>query len=121
MSKGKKIALWVISILLGAMFVFSGLSKLLQLDQVKPMFVHYGYAPWFAVLIGTSEALGGIGLLIPRLAGIAAVGLSIIMAGAAYTHFSHREFGFGVIPVVLLALLIGVAYARLKESSAPGQ
>ncbi len=121
MSKGKKIALWTLSILLGAMFVFSGLSKLLQLDAVKPMFVHYGYAPWFAVLIGASETLGGLGLLIPRLAGIAAIGLSIIMAGAVYTHFSHHEFAHGMIPVVLLLLLVGVAYARFKENSAPGQ
>ncbi len=121
MSKGKKIALWIVSILLAAMFVFSGGIKLLQPGQVKPMFVHYGYAPWFATLIGISEALGGIGLLVPRLAGIAAIGLSIIMAGAVYTHFSHQEFGHGMIPVVLLALLIGIAYARFKEDSAPGQ
>ncbi|SRR6266481_6376725 len=121
MSKGKKIALWTISILLGAMFVFTGLAKLMQLDNAKVMFVHYGYPPWFAVLIGISEVLGGIGLLVPRLAAIAAIGISIIMAGATYTHFTHQQYGYGLIPIVLILLLIMVARMRFKENSALGQ
>lgn len=116
MSKGKKIALWVVSILLTAMFLFSGGSKLLALDKVKPMFVQYGYPAWFAILIGTSETLGALGLLVPRLAGLAAAGLSIIMVGAVYTHFSHNEFTHGLTPLVLLILLIGVCYVRFTEA-----
>jgi DoxX-like family len=64
MSKGLKTVLWVLSILLGAMFVFSGGMKLLKADEAKPMFVHYGYAAWFATFIGVCEALGGLGLLL---------------------------------------------------------
>src|SRR5215471_17442417 len=108
MAKGKSIALWIVSVLLAAMFIFSGASKLLQPATVKPMFVHYGYAPWFATFIGVCEALGGLGLLLPRLAGLAAAGLGIIMAGAVYTHFSHHEFTHGLVPLVLLALLFAV-------------
>ncbi len=33
MSKGKTIALWIVSILLAALFLFAGLSKLLALDK----------------------------------------------------------------------------------------
>ena len=121
MSKGRKIVLWVMSILLGAMFVFSGTIKLLHPEMAKPMFVQYGYAAWFATFIGVSEVLGAIGLLIPRLAGLAASGLAIIMVGAVYTHFSHKEYGHGMIPVVLLLLLIMVAHARFREDSVPGQ
>src|SRR5258708_24958866 len=95
-------AVWIVSIRLAAMFVFSGGIKLLQPGQVKPMFVHYGYAPWFATLIGISEALGGIGLLVPRLAGIAAIGFSIIMSGSVYTHFSHPAFRHAIQPPILL-------------------
>ncbi len=116
MSKGKKIALWVVSILLAAMFVVSGAPKLLQPDKVKPMFVQYGYAAWFATFIGVCEVLGGIGLLVPRLAALAAAGLSIIMAGAVYTHASHQEYSHAGIPLVLLALLIAVGYARFKDA-----
>ena len=114
MSKAKNIVLWIVSILLAAMFLFSGTLKLLKPQEAKPMFVHYGYSAWFATFIGICEVLGGLGLLIPRLAGLAAAGLSIIMIGATYTHFSHHEYRHGMIPLVLLLLLIGVSYARFK-------
>lgn len=118
MSKGKNIALWALSILLAALFLFGGGFGLLHPDTSRSAFVHYGYAPWFATFIGTCEVLGAIGLLIPRPAGLAAAGLSIIMAGAAYTHFSHQEYAHGCIPVVLLALLVWVSYIRFHERTA---
>ena len=114
MSKGQTIALWVLSILLAAMFLLSGAPKLLTPDKVKSMFVHYGYAAWFATFIGSCEVLGAIGLLVPRLAALAAAGLSIIMIGAVYTHLSHQEYTHALIPTVLLALLIAVVYIRVK-------
>ena len=118
MSKGKTIALWVVSILLAAMFLFSGGMKLLHPEQVKPTFVKYGYAAWFATFIGTCEALGALGLLIPRLAALAAAGLAIIMAGAVYTHMSHQEYSHGMIPLVLMVMLVGICITRVQEGKA---
>ncbi len=118
MSKGKTIALWIVSILLAAMYLFAGGSKLLALDKAKPMFVHYGYAPWFATLIGVCETLGGLGLLLPRLAALAAAGLSVIMIGAFFTHATHHEWSNATIPLTLLILLVGVCYARVKQARA---
>jgi uncharacterized membrane protein YphA (DoxX/SURF4 family) len=121
MSKGKTIALWTVSILLAALFLVAGGPKLLQPDKVKPMFVHYGYAAWFATFIGCCEVLGAIGLLIPRLGGLAAAGLSIIMVGAIYTLVSHQEYTHAITPLVVLVLLVAVAYARFgRVSSAAG-
>jgi len=118
MSKAKMIVLWIVSILLAAMFLFSGVFKLLKPDMAKAGFVHYGYAAWFAIFIGVCETLGALGLLMPRLAGLAAAGLAIIMMGATYTHFSHHEYQHGMIPLVLLVLLIGVVYARFRAGRA---
>ena len=119
MSKGMKIALWTVSALLAAMFIFaSGGPKLLMPGMAKPMFVKYGYAAWFATFIGACEVLGGIGLLIPRLAALAAAGLSIIMVGAIYTHVTHQEITHAIAPLVLLVLLAGVGYMRIKEARA---
>ncbi|HEX5433689.1 MAG TPA: DoxX family protein [Candidatus Angelobacter sp.] len=123
MSKGKLIALWVVSGLLAALFLFAGGMKLLMPAQVKPMFVQYGYAAWFATFIGVCETLGGIGLLIPRLAALAAGCLSVIMVGAFYTLASHHEYNQVATPLVVLVLLIVVCYARVKAArgSAPAR
>jgi putative oxidoreductase len=116
MAKGKKIALWIVSILVAAIFAFAGLPKLLMPEKVKPMFVQYGYAPWFATVIGICEVLGAIGLLVPRVAAFAAAGLSIIMVGAFFTLATHHELMQAIVPLVVLALLITVGYARFKEA-----
>lgn len=116
MSKGKKIALWIVSILLGALFIFSGSAKLfLQPVEVRAAFVHYGYAAWFGTFIGVCELLGGIGLLIPRLAALAAGGLSIIMVGAFFTHVVHHEYSHSLGPLILLTLLVLTIYMRVRE------
>jgi putative oxidoreductase len=112
MSKGLKTALWVVSILLTALFVFAGLSKLLTPEKMLSQWV---YARWFLTFIGVCETLGGIGLLIPRLAALAAAGLSCIMVGAIYTLVSHHLYKELPVPIVTLALLIGVVSMRRRE------
>lgn len=116
MSKGKKIALWIVSILLAALFLFAGLSKLLAPEKAKQMFAQMGYAGWFAMFIGICETLGGIGLLIPRLAGLAAAGLSIIMVGAVYTVVANHQPGQSPVPLITMVLLIWVSYTRFKNT-----
>jgi uncharacterized membrane protein YphA (DoxX/SURF4 family) len=118
MSKGKKIALWTVSILLCALFLFAGIPKLLQPAKIGPMFVQYGYAAWFATFIGICEVLGAIGLLVQRVAALAAAGLSIIMVGAVYTLVSHHEAKQAITPLVVFVLLIMVSYTRFLEAKA---
>src|SRR6185437_10895813 len=95
MSKGKTITLWILSGLLAALFLFAGGFKLVKPEMAKAGFVQMGYAAWFAIFIGVCEVLGGIGVLIPRVAGLAAACLSVIMAGAVYTVVSHHLPGGG--------------------------
>src|SRR5438105_5287102 len=115
MSKGKEIALWIVTGLLAALFLFAATPKLLTPEKIRPMFTQFGYAAWFLTFIGCSEALGAIGLLIPRVAAFAAAGLSIIMVGALYTTASHHMYKESITPVIVFALLIWVANTRIKE------
>ncbi|MGZ4840873.1 MAG: DoxX family protein [Candidatus Angelobacter sp.] len=115
MSRGQKIAMWVVSILLAALFLFAGLPKLLTPAKILSQWV---YAPWFLTFIGVCETLGAIGLLIPRLAALAAAGLSIIMVGAVYTLVRHHLMKELPVPIVVFILLLGVAYMRRKEATA---
>jgi uncharacterized membrane protein YphA (DoxX/SURF4 family) len=118
-SKGKTITLWILSGLVAALFLFAGGTKLLMADQIKPMFVKLGYAAWFATFIGVCEVLGGIGVLIPRLAGLAAACLSVIMVGAVYTVLSMHEYGQAVVPAVTFLVLIFISYTRFTSGRVP--
>jgi uncharacterized membrane protein YphA (DoxX/SURF4 family) len=115
MSKGKSIALWIVSGLVAALFLFAGGFKLLKPEMAKTGFVQMGYAAWFAIFIGVCEVLGGIGVLIPRLAGLAAACLSVIMVGAVYTVVSHHMYKDAAVPAITLLLLIFVAYTRFTS------
>lgn len=103
MSKGKNIVSWVLAAVLGAMFLLAGAGKLG--GGATEMFTGWGYPAWFATLIGISEVLGGIGLLIPRTRRLAIMGLTVIMLGAAYTHVANGEAVEVVRPLGFLAAL----------------
>jgi len=114
MSKGQKIVMWIVSILLACLFLSAGLPKLLTPAKILAEWV---YAPWFLTFIGACETLGAIGLLIPRLAALAAAGLSVIMIGAVYTLVTHHMNKELPIPILVFFLLILVIFLRRKESS----
>jgi uncharacterized membrane protein YphA (DoxX/SURF4 family) len=112
MSKGQKIVMWIISGLLTALFLFAGLPKLLMPAKMLSEWV---YAPWFLTVVGVCETLGAIGLLIPRLAALAAAGLSVIMIGAVYTLVTHHLGKQLPIPILVFILLMLVIFLRRKE------
>src|SRR5213083_2473914 len=76
------IGLWVLQVLLGLMFVVgSGAPKLVGESYAVQIFDDLG-APWLRFVVGVLEVAGGIALLIPRLAGLAAACLVALMVGA---------------------------------------
>ena len=88
MSKGQKIAMWVVSGLLTALFLFAGLPKLLTPAKMLSQWV---YAPWFLTFVGVCETLGAIGLMIPHVQnGWKAIALS---AGARQELFVSTPWG----------------------------
>lgn len=117
MSKGQKIAMWIISGLLTALFLLAGLPKLLTPAKMLPQ---WPYAPWFLTFIGVCETLGAIGLLIPRVAALAAAGLCGIMIGVFYTLVTHHMTKDLPVPIVAFILLIVVIFLRRKESRSAG-
>jgi putative oxidoreductase len=115
MSRGQKIAMWIVSGLLAALFLFAGLPKLLTPAKMLSQWV---YAPWFLTVVGVCETLGAIGLLIPRVAALAAAGLCGIMIGAVYTLVAHHIYNQLPIPIVVFILLVVVIFLRRKEAAA---
>lgn len=76
-------ALWVLQILLGVFFVVaSAAPKFLGDPYAVAIFTEIGTGQWFRYVVGAIELAGGIGLMVPRLVGPAAVGLMALMVGA---------------------------------------
>ena len=113
--KTTNIIAWVISGLLGALYLLSGTPKILQQEGVIQMFADWGYPVWFAITIGILEVTGGILLFIRPVAMYSGLMLVVLMLGAAYTHISNGE-GLEVIrPIIFIVLLGIVIFIRRKN------
>lgn len=106
--------LWALQGILGVFFIVASAGpKLLGEASTVQIFDDMGAAPWFRYFIGLVELAGGIGLLVPRLAGLAAAGLALLMVGAAITQAFILHGGALVItPLVLFVLFVFIAWGR---------
>ncbi|MCC8244049.1 DoxX family protein [Saccharothrix luteola] len=105
------IALWALQVLLAAYFVYSGVSLLG--DDFVGKFDKIGFGQWLRYVTGVLELAGALGLLVPRLCGLAAAGLVGVMAGAVATELVILGDPDGaVLPAVLLGLAAVVAFGR---------
>ena len=117
------IVLWIIQVLLAALFLFAGGMKL-----VLPIEVLTSMGPpnqvqlpgLFIKFIGVCEVLGALGLILPGLFRIktwltplAAAGLVIIMIGAVAVSLK-LGVGAALLPFAVGLLLAFVAYGRLR-------
>jgi putative oxidoreductase len=58
------------------MFVLAGLAKVLGDGAMVEMFATISAGQWFRYVVGALEIAGAVGVLIPRLSGLAALGWS---------------------------------------------
>jgi len=113
------VLLWIIQILLAALFLFAGVLKLiLPLDKLTGPVAVPGL---FLRFIGLCETLGGLGLILPGLLRIrtgltplAAAGLVIIMVGATVLNLRTGDLVTTTLTIVVGLLAALVAYARWK-------
>jgi putative oxidoreductase len=100
---------WILQILLGLAFIAAGFNKLRDLPATIGMFANLGLPATLAYVVSGAELVGGIGLLIPRLTRISALGLIIIMLGAVFMHATKIPGGLvSGVPAIVLLLLLGV-------------
>ena len=104
--KVKTITVWVVQVLLAALFVMQAVMKLSAMPGWVDRFSRWGYPDNFYLLIGVLEGLGAVGLVIPKLSSYSAGVLFVIMIGATVTHLSHGEPAIATIVFGLLLSLI---------------
>jgi putative oxidoreductase len=110
---------WTLQVLLALAFVGgSGLPKLIGESYAVQIFDDLGTGQWLRIVIGLLEVAGGIGLLVPRLAGLAATCLVALMVGATGAQLFFLHEGFWYTPVIFGLLLAVVAWMRRAEITA---
>lgn len=111
------IAVWIVSGLLAALYLFAGGSKTFTPAAKIPQQFPFVETTGLRVLriIGGLEILGAIGLILPRLTGIApvisgvaAAGLALLQVGAIIVHIRRGESKGLPMNVLLLALAVFV-------------
>jgi uncharacterized membrane protein YphA (DoxX/SURF4 family) len=121
------LVLWIVAIVLAAIFVASGLMKQL-VPKDKLVTSGQGWAQDFSPtnirLIGLAEILGAIGLVLPAavhiapiLVPLAAVGLALVMAGAVVVNARRKDGATIAVNLVLIALAVFVAWGRFGPYS----
>jgi putative oxidoreductase len=106
--------LWAAQIVLAAFFAFAAVPKLagvLRSDDVRPD----RSGQWLRYLVGTAELAGAAGLVIPRLAGLAAAGLAADMAGASVINAAVLHSAAIAMTVPLCAVFTLIAASKRAQ------
>ena len=121
------IALWIIQVLLAALFLFAGGTKVfLPADVLMKMgSPNQVQLPMLLLrFIGVCELLGGLGLILPGifrirqgLTPLAAAGLTILMVGATVITIMGDGVGAAVVPALTTLLCAFVAYGRSRSTA----
>jgi uncharacterized membrane protein YphA (DoxX/SURF4 family) len=101
-----------LQVLVAAIFLFSGLNKLLGEAQTVAGFEEIGLGDWFRHLIGAVEVAGAVGVLIPILSGLAAACFSALMVGAVITQATVFDGEMVVVPAVVFVVVAIIAWGR---------
>jgi ubiquinone/menaquinone biosynthesis C-methylase UbiE/uncharacterized membrane protein YphA (DoxX/SURF4 family) len=108
--RARRVATWAARGLLIALFLPSGVAKLVGQADAVETFERLGPGQWLRVLVGILEVVGAIGLVATPVAALAALGLAVVMAGAVLAHLV--VLGPSAIPaLVALALCLFVAWS----------
>lgn len=86
----RRIAGWVLTVLLAALFIASATGKLSAAPPVVEMFAKWGLTDQ-RVLIGTGELVSAVVLLVPITHILGVLLLSAYLGGAILVHMAHAE------------------------------
>ena len=126
------LTLWIVTGLLAVAYLIGGGGKLIMpKEKIAALTPSARWVEDFSAggvkAIGALEVLGAVGLIPPALLDIApvlvplaALGLALIMTGAAIVTFRRQEFKHVLVNLTYLALIAFVAWGRLGHESFTG-
>jgi putative oxidoreductase len=110
-SRSMTIVLWILRILMAALFLFASYMKLSGNPMMVDEFNTIGLGQWFRHLTGALELAGGLAILVPSVSVFAALVLLAVDAGAFVTQIAVLH-GDWIHTVVIGAILAAVIYLQ---------
>src|ERR1043166_1467623 len=112
--KTTKMAFWIPTVLVGIVFLGSGIANLVHAPHIAADMAHLGYPAYFSTILGTWKILGAVTIVVPRLPLLkewADAGMIFDLSGAATSRAVSGDGLIGVVPPLLIALLVVASWA----------
>lgn len=117
-SRAATITLWVLQVLLAAVFAFAAYSKLTAAPEVVAGFAAMRMNATWMYTIGVLELAGAIAMFVPLLTGLAALCLVALMIGAVVITLATGGGAAALLPAVVGVVAAVVAWGRRGSTSA---
>ena len=109
-SRGMMITLWVLRVLMAALFLFAAFAKLTSQPQIVEGFALLPVGQWFRYIVGLMELVGGVAVLVPAVSGLGALLLLVVDVGAFFARSCSAQ---DWIPrLVIGAILVALIYLQ---------
>lgn len=113
-SKAMTIGIWVLRVLLAALFLFAGVLKLIGVEMEVEVFALVGWGQWLRYATGLAEIVGAVLLLVPSVSAFGALILLAVDVAAfgAQILVLHQDW---IHPVVIGVLLAALLYVQRRQ------
>lgn len=103
MGKTLTISIWILKIVLGALFLLIGGVKLAGMVQTVDLFNAIGWGQWFRYFTGSLDIIGALLLFVPRWTWLGAL-LLVCTVGSAALFYIVKLHNDPTVPLTLCAL-----------------
>ncbi|HEX2574401.1 MAG TPA: DoxX family protein [Polyangia bacterium] len=100
-------ALRVLSLVMGLVFLASGVAKFDLVEQIVQNFARWGYPVWFRYFVGVAELAAGVAILLPSTRFYGAMLATGLMVGGVGTHLRAGEVAEST-PALVLGVLCAI-------------
>ena len=102
------ILIWVLRLLMAALFLFAAFSKLSGQEMMVEEFGKVGLGQWFRYFTAAMETVGAVALLVPRTSPLGAIVLLLVDIGAfvAQIFILHGDWTHTIVIGLILGILI---------------
>ena len=108
------ITIWVLRIVVAALFLFAAVLKLAGAQMEVDAFNIVGLGQWFRYVTGILEVIGGVAVLVPAVSAFGAVLLLIVDIGAFIAQITRLHMDW-IHTIVIGAVLVVLIYLQRRQ------